>query len=134
MEPWDKASVIEWIKAHRGEEIVIRMQGGAVRLQGRARRVEQLDACSTEIAEAEIAFGHRDMETSLSFHDDTLAVHLIAFHPGTRDVAASIPVSIPYGSLLLDTAEELETKTRVGAGKKKEAEEEPEFSPYELLH
>ncbi len=132
MEPWDKASVIEWVKAHRGEEIVIRMRGATVRLQGTARGVEQLDACSTEIAEAAMAFGHQVVETSLSFHSETLGVHLIAFHPGTRAVAASLPVSIPYGSLLLDTAEELEKKSR--AERNKEAEEEPEFSPYELLH
>ncbi len=134
MKAWDKVSVIEWVKAHRREEIVIRMQGAVLRLQGKTRGVERLDACSTEIAQAEMAFGHQDVETSLSFHDETLGVHLIAFHPGTRDVAASLPASIPYESLLLNTAQELEKKAQQAAGAKKKEEEEPEFSPYELLH
>ncbi len=129
MDAWDKAAVIEWFKAHRAEEIVIRMQGAQVRLQGRTRGVEQLDACSTEIAETELAMPQQDVETILTFHDTTLGVQLIAYRPGGREVAVSLPVSIPYEALRLATAEELAK----AAGKEGEGGE-PEFSPYELLH
>lgn len=134
MESWDKAAVIEWFKAQRGQEIVIRMQGGSVRVQGRAEGVERLDACSTEIEQAEMAFGHRDMETSLSFHAETLGIHLIVFRSGTREVELSLPVSIPYDALLLSTVEAAKAEATKGKTARKKEKEEPEFSPYELLH
>jgi hypothetical protein len=130
MDAWDKAAVIEWFKAHRGQEIVIRMEGTAVRIEGQARGVERLDACSTEIAETEMESLHQDIETTVSFHETTLGIHLIAFRPESRTVAVSLPASIPYDKLMLDTVDALAKD-----GKKEgEEAEEPDFSPYELLH
>ncbi len=130
MPDWDKAEAIAWIKAHKGEEIVIRVKGTTVRLQGRAGPVEDVDACATEFQECELHLGHDHLHLALSFHGHALSIHFAALKPEGGESVISMPLSIPYTLLDLRTAEAL-AKEPAGAG---QPEEEPEFSPYELLH
>lgn len=130
MSDWDKAAAIAWFKEHSGKEIVIRMTGTTVRLQGRAGAVVDVDACVTEFQESELHVGHDGLTVAFSFHDHNLSVHFAAAGPEGGETAISMPLSIPYTLLDLLTAEAL-AKASARAGR---ASEEPEFSPYELLH
>ena len=130
MTVWDKPTAIEWVKEHSGQEIVIRVRGTTVRLQGRAGGVEDVDACAAEFQEFELHPGYEHLQIAISFHDHTLSVHFSALKPGSKETTISMPLSIPYTLLDLHTSEALK-KESAATGQPKE---EPEFSPYELLH
>jgi hypothetical protein len=130
MEKRDKAAVLDWFKAHKGKNIEIKWRGTLVRLRGRTTGVESLDACSAEYQESTIDAGHEDVQIGLSFHDTALGVHLGVQGQGGTEASVSMPISIPYDQL------ELSIPKKKEQGKKPSGEqsEEPEFSPYELLH
>ncbi|MCZ6645011.1 MAG: hypothetical protein O7B79_02115 [SAR324 cluster bacterium] len=125
-----KSSVLNWFKARNGKEIVIRMRGSTLRLQGRNTGIEELDACSADFEEGALALEQVGMQVALTFHDDSLSIHCLVYRPGGTEVAVSLPISIPYDTLQLSTVEEME-KGNKSSGQE---DEEPEFSPYELLH
>ena len=130
MQNWDKTTVVEWLKKTGKQTLVIRMQGTTLRLTGHSQGLEKVDACSTEIEEVELDVGEPDTTVSLSVHDNTLGLHVLIHDPKTGQTVVSIPTSIPYGLLVLATAEEDKARSIALRGK----DQEPEFSPYELLH
>lgn len=140
MEKLDKAAALEWFKAHKDREIEIRWRGEMVRLRGRCSGVQSLDACSAEYEESQLAGLHEDVQIELSFHDETLGVHLSIYPPQGKQPVAFVPLSIPYGQLRLSIPESKQAGEESSGGKssreKPSGEQggEPEFSPYELLH
>ncbi len=126
----DKASVVKWFKGHQGKEIVITSRGSALRLQGRTTGVQSLDACSAEFEESTLELDGEGLHVALTFHGENLGVHCLAYRPGGKEVSLSMAASIPYASLRLSTPDK-ENKGKKSSGRQSE---EPEFSPYELLH
>ena len=130
MKKLDKAAVLKWFKARKNREIEIKWRGELVRLRGRSTGVQSLAACSAEYEESQLVGLHDDIQIGLSFHDETLGVHLSVYPPGGKQPAAFIPLSIPYDQLQLSTPE----SRKSGGDSSGEQGGEPEFSPYELLH
>ena len=130
MEPWDKMSVLEWLKSRGAGTIVIWMQGTPLKVVGRSMGVDQIDACSTDIIEMEMDVGQDGIYISISVHDHTLAIHFLLRDPKTRDTVVSMPVSIPFTLLALATEDEEKKRLKKLRGET----DEPEYSPYELLH
>lgn len=125
-----KSEVLQWFKAHKGKSVEIKWRGTLVRLRGRGTGVDTLDACSAEYQESALEGTHEDIQVGLSFHDDTLGVHLSVYQPGGKELAVSLPISIPYDQLQLSVPEDKKAGEESSGGQN----EEPEFSPYELLH
>jgi hypothetical protein len=130
MKKLDKAAALEWFKAHKDQEIEIKWRGNMVRLRGRCTGVQSLDACSAEYEESQLGGLHEDVQIGFSFHDATLGVHLSLYPPQGKQPAAFVPLSIPYEQLELTIPKSGQEGKDSSGGKG----EEPEFSPYELLH
>ena len=78
---------------------------------------------------------HEDVQIELSFHDETLGVHLSIYPPQGKQPAAFVPLSIPYDRLRLSTPRSKQAGADSPGGKPSgEKDGEPDFSPYELLH
>lgn len=130
MSTWDKTSVLAWLKETGTGAIVIRMQGTPLKLVGRSKGVDQIDACSTDISEVELDVGQEGINISMSVHDNTLALHFLAKDKQTKETIVSMPVSIPFTLLAMATEEEEKARLKALRGEK----DEPDYSPYELLH
>ncbi|MBI3992498.1 MAG: hypothetical protein HY342_04430 [Candidatus Lambdaproteobacteria bacterium] len=125
MTPWTRESALRWIEGHANREIVLRQRSSALRVQGICKGVEHLDACSAHYQECELIPAGVDVEVTLCFHAETLAVHMIAYHPQSGEVTLSMPISVPFAELLLHEPGE--------SALDEQAQKEPTFSPYELL-
>lgn len=130
MDKLNKAAALKWFKAHKDQEIEIKWRGEMTRLRGRSTGVQSLDACSADYQESQLLGLHDDIQIGLSFHDETLGVHLSVYAPGGKQPKAFVPLSIPYKQLELTTPE----TEKSGGDSSGEQGGEPEFSPYELLH
>ena len=126
MTDWTRESALRWIEGHANREIVVRQRSSALRVQGTCKGVEHLDACSAHYQECELIPAGVDVEVTLCFHTDTLAVQMIAYHPQSGEVTLSLPISVNFAELLLQEPGEAPREEQ----KKKN---EPAFSPYELL-
>lgn len=122
----DRQSVIDWINAHKNQRVRLQSERSTLRVVGVTRGVEELDACSTEIPYAELRTGIAGLHVALSLHDEALSLHVLAAAPEGGPAPLSLPLGIPYADLRMAPADAPE--------RKEAAAEEPEFSPYELLH
>ncbi|HUJ77148.1 MAG TPA: hypothetical protein VL359_19940 [bacterium] len=104
MATWDKRSVMQWFDAHGGAWVVVRERGGILRVQGRNRGVDELNACSADLQEVELQCGLSQVQVHLTLHDQAVLVHLLARpEPSTEDEARlALAVSIPYTHLVLE--------------------------------
>jgi hypothetical protein len=123
----DRQSVTEWLNAHNGQRVRLTCPGTTLRVVGITDGIEELDACSTDIYHGELQTEVPNVQIAVTLHDEALALHLLGGTPEGRMVQVSLPLSIPYERVRLDPADAPEHP--LGAGR-----EEPEFSPYELLH
>lgn len=129
MKKWTKKTVLQWFRVHAEKVVVVKLQGTTLRIEGRAAGVDEIDACSTDIYATGLGMDAPGLDTSISFHEHSLSVHLLVRETGSEKSILSMPVSIPYGLLQLSTPAE---EKRVGKARARRREE-PEFSPYELL-
>ena len=123
----ERQGVAAWMNVHKGQLVRLTCPGTTLRLVGRSDGIEQVDACSTDVFLGELRTDLPGVQIALTLHDEVLAVHLLAGTPQGRNVQVSLPLSIPYERVRLDPADAPEHPEGVGR-------EEPEFSPYELLH
>ena len=124
----DRKSVAAWLNRHKGERIRLTSPGSSLRLIGITDGIEQVDACSTDVFLGDMRTELPGVQVAITLHDEVLAVQLLAKGDGPAAGQVSLPVSVPYRRLRLARADEAE---HPGAPA---AKEEPEFSPYELLH
>ncbi len=99
MTAWTQASAIEWCRRHAGRRVILRQQGSTLLLAGQLHGVDEIDACSTDVYDAELNLDQGELQAHLSLHETTLVVHLLS-HAAAGD-RLSIPLSIPYAELLL---------------------------------
>jgi hypothetical protein len=123
----DRRSIAAWLDAHDGKRVRLTCLGTTLRVIGMTHGVEELDACSTDIFHSELHTDVPGVQLAFSLHDEALALHLLAYTPDGKGAALSLPLTIPYDRVRLDPAESPEHGELAGR-------EEPDFSPYELLH
>jgi hypothetical protein len=123
----DHKSVIAWLNAHDGQRVRLTCPGTTLRVVGITDGIEELDACSTDIYHGELRTDVPGLQIAVTLHDQGLALHLMASGDAEGLAPVSLPVSIPYDRVRLDPADAPEHRQEA-------AREEPEFSPYELLH
>jgi hypothetical protein len=121
----NREQVLAWFRAHRGRTIRLGRAGSTLKVIGRTQGVDEIDACSADILETELETGLPGVQVALTFHEDALALHLLVAQSGSKDVACSLPLSLPYEQLRLSEAPAGES----GEG----PEDQEEFSPYALL-
>ncbi|HKJ00625.1 MAG TPA: hypothetical protein VKB51_19300 [bacterium] len=119
----DRKAVSAWLNAHDGQRVRLTCPGSTLRVVGTTDGIEELDACSTDIYHGELRTGVPGLQIAVTLHDQGLALHLLAESPEGGKAPVSLPVSIPYDRVRLDPADAPD-----------HSPEEPEFSPYELLH
>lgn len=134
MTAWNRDSVVKWFRGRPQHQVRVARSHDVMRLEGRCCGVEELDACSADYLECGLDVGIPGVEVALSFHDEVLLVHLYGVSPRKRGTAFSVPVSIPYEQLQLSEPTLAQTDGPGRARSTAEEEEEPAFSPYELLH
>jgi hypothetical protein len=122
-----RQDVTAWLNAHNAQRVRITCPGTTLRIVGVTDGIEELDACSTDIYHGELHIDVPNVQIAITLHDEALALHLLAGTPKGRMVQVSMPMRIPYERVRLDLADAPEHP--LGA-----SHEEPEFSPYELLH
>jgi hypothetical protein len=129
----DRHDVTAWLNARKGQRVCVTSPGTTLRIVGRTDGIEELDACSTDVFHGELHSDLPGLQISLTLHDDALALLLLAVGKGGRAGNLSLPLSVPYERLRLDIAE----ASALGTDDRPQdpaAREEPDFSPYELLH
>lgn len=128
----DGKSVAEWLNAHHGRRVRLTAPGTQLRVVGVTNGIEKLDACSTDIYYGELQASLPAVQIALTLHDAELSLHLLIPGEAGGKPEVSLPHSLPYEQVRLEPAEAPEEGPALT--RQKEAQEEPEFSPYELLH
>lgn len=138
-EPWTRKSLEGWLKNHVGSTVMIRREHSTFRVAGVNLGVEKLDACSTEVWEADLDVGMEGVQVGMSLMEDSLAIQVLIPGHKAGEALLSVPMTIPYAELQLTRMEQsgedgrLNVK-RTGRGAQHETiETEEEYSPYELL-
>lgn len=126
MDDWTREKVLQWFEGQANKQVTIRQRGTMLRVQGTCKGLDEIDACSAHYQECMLIPSGVDVDVGLSFHDDTMSIHLIGHHPSSGRITVSLPVSIPYAEVMLGHPDE-------EASKKPEAGEKRIPSPYELL-
>ncbi len=98
METWNFQSTLAFCLAHAKQRVTVRQRGTTLRLTGRLAALDERDACSMDLVEADVDLGIPGLHCTLSLHETTLLVHLSG---SAADTGAFIPVSIPYEDLIL---------------------------------
>lgn len=125
-------AVAKWLNAHRGQRVCLTDPTTQLRVVGTTSGIEKLDACSTDIYYGELHTDAPDVQIALTLHDEELSLHLLVqgAHGGKPDI--SLPLSLRYDQVRLERADA--PRPAQAAKQKTLSPEEPEFSPYELLH
>lgn len=131
LENGNREAVIEWLQMHSKKKVLLTRKGSLVKVIGHPEDVDELDACSMELMECRIVPYVPDLEITVSFHPETLSLHMIARGDSQGHIALSFPVSMPYEEVAL-TSWEAE-KERLAHLERQLKQIEPEYSPYELL-
>lgn len=126
----NREAIVAWLHEHQGRRIRLGAEGSTLRVEGMPMGVEKLDACSTEFLHCEMDCGLAGLRVSFSLHESRLALHVLSDVPGQRGSSLSLPLSLPYDQVRLSTVEEGASNLSPSS----QSSEEPEYSPYELLH
>ncbi len=100
----NRKQVIDWLNDNRGRDIVVQAQGSMLKLTGRSRGVDEIDACGVKIYECELDTELPDVHVAMSLHEDTVAIHVLGNRPGQKEAVFSLPLSFPYGAIQLSSA------------------------------
>ena len=126
----NREAVVAWLHEHQGERIRLGAEGSTLKVEGLPLGVEELDACSTEFLHCELDCGVADLRVSFSLHTKRLALHILTDTPGRGGSSLSFPLSLPYDMVRMSTVKEDASVQSPSS----QPGEEPEYSPYELLH
>lgn len=100
----NRQAVIDWLNGHKGENICLQAHGSMLKVVGRSEGVDRLDACSTLVFECELITCLQGIQIAMSFHAESLALHLLGSESDNGPVFCSIPLSIPYDQVRLSVA------------------------------
>jgi hypothetical protein len=122
-----RKTVLDWLIAHADRPVRLGVKGSALRVSGVCESVEELDACSTEFTSCRIRLTDPCAEATLTLHDTALSLLVLVRSAPGGPVELSVPVTAPYGDLVLESGTE-----RQQVRKKKAPP--PLVTPYRLLH
>jgi len=122
-----RTTMLDWLHAQRGQRIRLGAKASALRLTGWCEGLEDLDACSTEFVSCHIRLSDPQAEATLTLHDTAVSLLVLVRTSPAGAVELSVPFTIPYGDLVLESSAELKA-----AAEEKSAP--PLVSPYRLLH
>ena len=133
-----REAVMAWLRARPGHRIRLRVRGSALSVVGVCDGLDELDACSADFSECLLKTGAAGASVSLTFHEQTLALHVLVTQPDSGEAILSLPVSMSYEDALLD--EPAAKPHAVGghtAGDQADRADRDEArvtSPYQLFH
>jgi hypothetical protein len=119
MEPWSFSRAVSFCLAHAKQRVTLRQRGSTLRLTGTLAALDERDACSMDLVEAELDLGMAGLHCTVTLHETTLLIHLSG---ETGNAGLFLPVSIPYAELVLTAADAMQA-----------APPPDSPSPYELL-
>ena len=96
---WNKSKLLDFLRQHTEEKIIVEESGGTLRIQGRLQDQVETDMCSRILFEASLVPEIPGAEISLTFHEGFLGIHLLASSPETEMAIFSCPAQIPYEKL-----------------------------------
>ena len=141
MPGFTRKTLLAWLQRHRGKRIVLHAERSALSLAGVCEGLEELDACSTEFMSCNLRLATPGAEAALTLHETALAVHVLLRDPASGRTEVSLPVTLPYGDVIVALEEEASGVDAAKAGAPKSAAAEkrrrkPESptTPYRLLH
>jgi hypothetical protein len=127
MTRFSRTTVLDWLHAQRGQQIRLGAKASALRLTGWCEGLEDLDACSTEFVSCRIRLSDPHAEATLTLHDTAVSLLVLLRTGPGGPIELSVPVTIPYGDLLLESGPEPKASAA--------AEDSPALvTPYRLLH
>jgi hypothetical protein len=121
-----RITVLDWLHAQREQRIRLGANGSALRLAGWCEGLEDLDACSTEFVSCHIRLSDPRTEVTLTLHDTAVSLLVLVRSIENGPVELSVPFTIPYGDLVLESGEEPKAEAEKGAPRL--------VTPYRLLH
>ena len=96
---WNKSKLLDFLRQHSEEKIIVKESGGILRIQGRLQDLVETDMCSSILFEASLVPEIHGTEISLTLHEGFLGIHLLASSPKAGEPLLSCPAQIPYEKL-----------------------------------
>jgi hypothetical protein len=122
-----RTTVLDWLHAQSGHRIRLGAKASVLRLTGWCEGLEELGACSTEFVSCHIRLSDPLAEATLTLHDTAVSLLVLLRAGPGGPVELSVPVTIPYGDLVLEKGEE----PKAASTRKNKP---PLDTPYRLLH
>ena len=96
---WNKRKLLDFLRQHTEEKIIVEESGGTLRIQGRLQDQVETDMCSRILFEASLVPEIPGTEISLTLHDGFLGIHLLASSSEVGEPLLSCPAQISYEKL-----------------------------------
>ena len=96
---WNKSKLLDFLRQHTEEKIIVEESGGTIRIQGKLKDLVETDMCSRILFEASLVPEIPGTEISLTLHEGFLGIHLLASSPKVKAPLLSCPGQISYEKL-----------------------------------
>ena len=96
---WNKRKLLDFLRQHTEEEILLEESGGTLRIQGKLQDLVETDMCSRILFEASLVPEIPGTEISLTLHEGFLGIHILARYPEAGEPLLSCPAQISYEKL-----------------------------------
>ena len=122
-----RTTLLDWLHAHRGQRIRLGAKASVMRVTGWCEALEDLEGCSAEFVSCRIRLSDALAEATLTLHDTAVSLLVLLRTSPDGAVELSVPFTIPYGHLVLESGDELKAAIKAETAL-------PLVSPYRLLH
>ena len=96
---WNKSKLLDFLRQHSEEKIIVEESGGTLRIQGKLQDLVETDMCNRILFEASLVPEIPGTEISLTLHDGFLGIQLLASSPEVGEPIISCPAKISYEKL-----------------------------------
>ena len=96
---WNKSKLLDFLRQHCEEKIIVEESGGTLRIQGKLQDLVETDMCSRILFEASLVPEIPGTEISLTLHEGFLGIHLLASSHEAGAPLLSCPAKISYEKL-----------------------------------
>ena len=112
---WTKSTLLHYFHKHLGESVLLEEQGTRIKVQGIITEVDEMDLCSTTLFETTLQMEREGIEVALTFHEEFIGVHLLAYAADHTTPQISFPYQIRYDQLILNATQAPATQVAEGA-------------------
>ena len=106
-ELWNQQSTILFFRQHLDQPLLIEDVSNRAKFCGIITEVTTLDLCSHLLEETTLKLETSDLQVEITFHDEFLGIHLLAYSPETQITSCSLPYQISYKMLKLTLLEQV---------------------------